>query len=242
MAISAAFTINATSVPAAVSVAYGGGVTLALSSITGVESVQFSIVGTSGTGVSAVALTPAGTPTGSQATATMPADPGDGLGRAYLVRCLVSNQYESAEAYGIFGATNEAGIVPLTFGEELARHATGGWIDVINQIAKVANDRIALLTKSGTSFTFALADAGRWNQTTNGAAVTATVPNSSTVAFPVGSVITIEQNGAGQVTFSPAGGVTIQAYLSATKTAAQYAVATLTYKGSNVWNLSGQVV
>jgi hypothetical protein len=49
------------------------------------------------------------------------------------------------------------------------------------------------------------------------------------------------QTGTGQITVTPAGGVTINAALSANKTAYQYAVATLLPIGTNTFILSGEV-
>jgi len=242
MAISAAFTINSTAVPAAVSVAYGATVTLQLTSATGVDSVVFSVDGVSKSGVSNPTLTPAGVPSGATTTFTMPSDPGDGLGRAYLIKCTVSNTYETATAYGVVGATNDAGIVPLTAGEELARNATVGWLDVINTVAKTGADRIAINAQTGTSYTLALTDAGRLVTLSNASAITLTIPANSTVAFPIGTVITIAQIGAGQVTTALAGGVTRNAYGGATKLAGQYAYATLTKRATDTWDLSGTIV
>jgi hypothetical protein len=242
MAISAAFTINSTAVPAAVSVAYGATVTLVLTSITGVESVAFTIEGTSKSGVSAPTLTPSGSPSGSTATFTMPSDPGDGLGRSYLVKCTVSNSYETQTAYGIVGAVNDAGLVPLAAGETTARSATHGWLDTVNTLLKVGGDRMAINAQTGTSYTLVLTDAGRLVTLTNASAITLTIPANSTAAFPVGTVIQLAQRGAGQVTTSPAGGVTRNAFGGATKLAGQYAYATLTKIATDTWDLAGTVV
>lgn len=242
MAISAAFTINGTAVPAAVSVAYGATVTLQLTSATGVDSVVFSVEGVSKSGVSNPTLTPAGVPSGATTTFTMPADPGDGLGRAYLIKCTVSNSYETATAFGVVGAANDAGLVPLTAGEELARNATVGWLDLINTIGKVAGDRIAINAQTGTSYTLVLTDAGKLVTLSNAAAITLTIPANGTVAFPIGTVITLAQIGAGQVTVTPTGGVTRNGFGGATKLAGQYAYATLTKRGTDTWDLSGTIV
>jgi hypothetical protein len=56
---------------------------------------------------------------------------------------------------------------------------------------------VLVTTQSGTSYTFALADAGSQVLFSNGSAVTATVPPNSSVAFPIGTTIDIEQAGAG---------------------------------------------
>lgn len=133
MAASAAFTVNAASNPAAHSVAYGATVTLALVSTADVASVTFSIVGASKSGTTFPTLTPSGVPSGSTATFTMPSDPGDGLGRSFRVKCRVIDQNGDAlETYGVVGAVNNIGLLPVAAGETLDRDGTYGWTDNLN--------------------------------------------------------------------------------------------------------------
>ena len=89
----------------------------------------------------------------------------------------------------------------------------------------LSKQRTAFASTSGTTYTLALANADNGVITTSGSAVTVTVPAS---VFNTGDVITVIQNGAGQVTFSAAGGVTINstgATATAPKIRAQYAAA-----------------
>jgi hypothetical protein len=132
MTISAAFTIEGAANPAAHTVAYGATVDLAIVSASGLDSVAFSIIGVSKSDQAIPALTEAGSPIGSTATFTMPADPSDGLGRSFLIQCFVRSGRETAVSYGIVGAVNGNGVLPLAAGEELARGAYG-YIDELNQ-------------------------------------------------------------------------------------------------------------
>jgi hypothetical protein len=96
--------------------------------------------------------------------------------------------------------------------------------------------------QTGTTYTLALTDSGSRVSLTNASAITLTVPASGTVAFPAETEIYVRQGGAGQVTISPAGGVTINSYLSATKIAGQYAYATLKLSSTaNTWDLFGNI-
>lgn len=70
---------------------------------------------------------------------------------------------------------------------------------------------------------------------------TQTVPTNATVAFPIGTIILLQQVGAGQVTLAAAGGVTIQSKDTKLKLSGQYAVASLVKKDTNVWVLSGDL-
>ena len=92
-------------------------------------------------------------------------------------------------------------------------------------------------TITGTTYTLSEADRSKILAFTNASAVTLTVPSGLSGVFDV----MIVQSGAGQITVSAGAGVTINAALSATKTAYQYAVATLLPIGVDTFILSGEV-
>lgn len=94
--------------------------------------------------------------------------------------------------------------------------------------------------QSGTTYTLALTDSGTTIETTSATAVTITVPTNATVAFPVGTVINFLQYGAGQITFSPASGVTLRTP-STLQTRAQYSVAQLRQRATNEWTVAGDL-
>lgn len=96
--------------------------------------------------------------------------------------------------------------------------------------------------QTGTTYTLALTDSGGRVSLANASAITLTVPASGTIAFAAETEIYIRQGGAGQVTISPAGGVTINSYLSANKIAGQYAYAVLKLSSTaNTWDLFGNI-
>ena len=92
-------------------------------------------------------------------------------------------------------------------------------------------------TVSGTSYALSNVDRSKILVFTASGATTVTVPSGLSTLFDV----MIVQSGLGQVTVSGVSGVTINAALSATKTAYQYAVATLLPIGTNAFILSGEV-
>lgn len=61
----------------------------------------------------------------------------------------------------------------------------------------------------GTTYTFALGDLGQNVTMTNAAAITATIPPNSSVAYPVGAFLYWTQGGAGAITIAAGAGVTI---------------------------------
>ncbi len=100
---------------------------------------------------------------------------------------------------------------------------------------------VGINDQTGTTYTLALTDAGKLVTCENANAITLTVPKNSVVAFPVNTVITIEQKGAGVVTTAPVDGdVTIVKY-GGLKTAGQYACAQLLKIATNEWLFIGGV-
>jgi hypothetical protein len=67
------------------------------------------------------------------------------------------------------------------------------------------------VTEAGTSHTFALSDAGKSIQYTSNSNVTVTIPNDTTINFPIGTRIRHRRRGNGLVTLAPASGVTLHA-------------------------------
>jgi hypothetical protein len=67
------------------------------------------------------------------------------------------------------------------------------------------------------------------------------VPTNASVAFPSGTIITLAQYGAGQVTIIGDTGVTLRSSGGKNKTAAQYSVATLYKRDTNEWYLYGDL-
>jgi nitrogen fixation protein len=67
------------------------------------------------------------------------------------------------------------------------------------------------------------------------------IPTNTAQPFPIGAQIILSQYGAGQVTVVPDTGVTLRSSGGKTKTAAQYAMATLIKRGTNEWYLAGDL-
>jgi hypothetical protein len=92
------------------------------------------------------------------------------------------------------------------------------------------------------SYTLVLADASKIVETNVASANTVTVPTNASVAFPIGTEITIMQYGAGVTTIASASGVTINSKSNARIIANRYTGATLVKRGTNEWYLIGNIV
>ena len=100
---------------------------------------------------------------------------------------------------------------------------------------------ITLLTNAqAASYTLVLTDQSDLVEISNASANTLTVPLNSSVAFPVGTTITVLQTGAGQTTITPTGGVTING-TPGLKLRAQWSSATLIKRAENTWVAIGDL-
>jgi hypothetical protein len=92
------------------------------------------------------------------------------------------------------------------------------------------------------SYTLALTDYKGWVLTNVASANNLTIPLNATVAFPVPTLVSIVQIGAGQTTLVAAGGVTLQSSGSAVNLAGQYASCTLFKRATDTWLALGALV
>jgi hypothetical protein len=102
----------------------------------------------------------------------------------------------------------------------------------------------ALITRNaqtGTAYTLAASDGGKLVTLTNAAAITLTVPVNSSVAIPVDTRIDLLAGGAGTVTVSPAGGVTVNSKDGNLALTGQWSAATLIKTATNTWVLIGDL-
>ena len=90
------------------------------------------------------------------------------------------------------------------------------------------------------SYTLVLADKDKLVEVSNASANTLTVPLNSSVAFPVGTQITVLQTGAGQTTITATGGVTVNA-TPGLKLRAQWSSVTLIKRAENTWVAIGDL-
>lgn len=91
------------------------------------------------------------------------------------------------------------------------------------------------------SYTLAISDAGKLiTASHSGTAITVTVPDGSSVAFPVGTHIDIARLGVAEVTIVGASGVTVNG-TPGLKLRAQYSAATLIEVAADLWLLVGDL-
>lgn len=91
------------------------------------------------------------------------------------------------------------------------------------------------------NYTLVLADQSRVVLQTMSVANTVTIPLNSSVPFPIGTQIPVNNNGTGQVNIGTQAGVTLHSARNAYKLAVQYSTGTLIKTGTDTWLLQGDV-
>lgn len=95
---------------------------------------------------------------------------------------------------------------------------------------------------STTALTLGLGD-NEWMTISSGSAIAVTIPLYATVPIPVGTLRTIKQGGAGQITVAGALGVTVGKAASATLVSKEAgALMHLYHEAINQWHVSGELV
>jgi hypothetical protein len=91
------------------------------------------------------------------------------------------------------------------------------------------------------NYTLVLSDAGKTITTSSASANTLTVPPDSQANFSPGTVIVVEQHGAGATTLTAGVGVTIRSRGALLAMGGQYAVASIRKIGTNEWLAAGDL-
>ena len=102
----------------------------------------------------------------------------------------------------------------------------------------------AINAQTGTTYTTVLADAGKIITSSNGSAVTITIPPNSSVAYPIGSSLTIVSIGAGLTSVTEGSGVLINstgADPDVPVLRAQHSSATAIKTATNTWQVVGDI-
>lgn len=92
--------------------------------------------------------------------------------------------------------------------------------------------------QSGTTYTLLATDAGKLLEFTNNGAITLTIPTAASVAFDIGTSISILKAGTGTVTLVGASGVTINSLNTDNTVSKQWEIGILTKRDSDGWVLS----
>jgi hypothetical protein len=98
-----------------------------------------------------------------------------------------------------------------------------------------------VITDSTTTRTPALTDASAYILTTHGTGITVTLPQDSAVAFPTGSQIIFERNGAGTMTFAAGTGATVNSKGGTLTCADRYTTVAAVKIAADTWTIFGNI-
>lgn len=124
--------------------------------------------------------------------------------------------------------STQDGSLPLLYGPTGATGSTGPAAPYSN------NNQV-------TDYTFVIGDASKIVEAEKATAIVFTIPTNASVTFPVGTFMRLLQIGAGQLSVSPAGGVTLQSSGTKRKLTGQYSAAWLYKRATDTWLLSGDI-
>jgi hypothetical protein len=145
--------------------------------------------------------------------------------------------------------TDKLSALAATTSSELAgviSDETGSGALVFGTSPAIADPKVTqtLNPQTGTTYTFVLADHGKYVTASNASAQTYTIPSNASVAFPIGCNIDLIQIGAGQVTVQGNGGVTVYstaATAATPKARVQYSAMTLKKVATDTWHVIGDI-
>jgi len=115
-------------------------------------------------------------------------------------------------------------------------------IEVTNAAGSISiGNLLTLNAQTGTSYTTVIGDQNKFITMTNASASTLTIPKNDTVDYDIGSVIYVQQLGAGQVTLTPAADVVFRSADDAYKLVKQYSGAAIVKIAANTFSIFGDV-
>lgn len=123
--------------------------------------------------------------------------------------------------------------------DTMKRYTGSGWTSVSGSGGGTSLVAVRAITASDT---LVLADAGKAIEATHASTgIVVTVPPNSSVAFPIGTVIEVGRFGAAAVTIAAGAGVTINSAGGLLAARAQYSSMSLRKRGTDLWQLAGDL-
>jgi hypothetical protein len=138
-----------------------------------------------------------------------------------------------------FGGANEPTLAEGMFAYTTDTNTLWFYTGSAWESAGATTQGLTLNAQTGTTYTLALTDSGKFVTQSNASGITTTIPPNTDVAFPIGTQVNLLQLGAGQVTVAAGAGVTIRSEDSKLKLKGQYATATCVKIATDEWLLLG---
>ena len=148
----------------------------------------------------------------------------------------------TAGANMLWDASDEKLVITGTNGQNALEVADGD-VEITDALTVTGTTTTYLnvITDSGTTRTPALTDAGAYILCTHGSGMTVTLPQDSAVAFPIGTHIIFERNGAGTLTFAAGTGATVNSKGGTLTCADRYTTIACVKIAANTWTIFGNI-
>jgi|TARA_R110000824_G_scaffold68719_1_gene177453 hypothetical protein len=142
----------------------------------------------------------------------------------------------------VWSAANESLTITGTNGQDALVVADGD-VAITDALTVTGTTQTYLnvITDSGTTRTPALTDASAYILCTHGSGMTVTLPQDSAVAFPVGTQIVFERNGAGTLTFAAGTGATVNSKGGTLTCADRYTTVAAVKIAANTFTIFGNI-
>jgi hypothetical protein len=142
----------------------------------------------------------------------------------------------------LWDASEEKLVITGTNGQNALEVADGD-VEITDALTVTGTTTTYLnvITDSGTTRTPALSDASAYILCTHGSGMTITLPQDSAVAFPIGTNIIFERNGAGTLTFAAGTGATVRSKGGTLTCADQYTTVAAVKQAANTWTIFGNI-
>lgn len=115
---------------------------------------------------------------------------------------------------------------------------TGIFNSVVERLNAIDTPTLKAIT---LPYTLVIGDLAVILNASNSAAGTITVPPNSSVAFPIGTTITIRCGGTGTVSIAAGAGVTLQSRGGVLSGAGQFSLITLLKTNTDIWTVAGDI-
>jgi hypothetical protein len=166
----------------------------------------------------------------------------DSTTQGFLPPRMTGAQVEaiSSPAEGLMAYATSAGTGDVTAAGAYLYNGSNWELMSLQTELDTKADKLITTNTQTASYTLVLGDAAKLVRMNVASANNLTIPPNSSVAFSVGTVIYVEQMGAGTTTIVAGSGVTLNT--TAVKTPYQYGTLTLIQVSADVWNVMGGTV
>lgn len=135
------------------------------------------------------------------------------------------------------------GVSAVTFWWDVPSEGAGRWFMLSSLVTNPRGQSVRIV--AGTAYTTAIEDANSVIETSSGSSVNVTIPPNASVAYPIGTRLTVVRGGDGGVTILEGSGVTVtvafEIYADPPVVRGKFGVVELVKTATNTWRAFGDL-